>query len=259
MHIPKSIRFSLTFIFTVVLTATFVVIANQGQRNLPSNERKDVSNKQAADNYYGPIVDYNQEEEKTSLINSKEHTLRYIRSNRYQHEAPEPLGELPPNWEGFSIHSHWQMDLTSFPIIKSDAVIVGQVLDAQAYLSNDKTAVYSEFTIGVEEVLKISPAITLTSNSSLVAERKGGVVRFNDDRLLPFTVDDQGMPHIGRKYLFFLVRNKQGDDYHILTGYELRHTKVLPLDTGDQFATYSGYDKTAFLDKVRTEIASASK
>lgn len=258
MHIPKSISFSLTIIFTFVLTVTFVVIANRGQRNLPSNEQKDVSNRQAADNYYGPIVDYDQAG-KISLINPKEHSLRYIRNNRYQNEAPEPLGELPSNWEGFSIHSHWQMGLTSFPIIKSDAVIVSQVLDAQAYLSTDKTAVYSEYTISVEEVLKTSPDMSLTSSNSLVAERKGGVVRFNNGRLLPFTVDDQGMPHIGRKYLFFLVRNKQGDDYHILTGYELRHTKVLPLDTGDQFALYSRYDKTAFLDKVRTEIASALK
>lgn len=38
---------------------------------------------------------------------------------------------------------------TSLPAIESDAVVIGEVTDAHAYLSNDRTSVYSEFELRI--------------------------------------------------------------------------------------------------------------
>jgi hypothetical protein len=40
------------------------------------------------------------------------------------------------------------------PFSHSDAVVVGNITSGQAYLSNDKRDVYSEFQIIIQEVLK---------------------------------------------------------------------------------------------------------
>ena len=42
----------------------------------------------------------------------------------------------------------------ALPIIQSDAIVIGQVTSAQAHLSSDKTNVYSEFVVRVNDVLK---------------------------------------------------------------------------------------------------------
>jgi hypothetical protein len=42
----------------------------------------------------------------------------------------------------------------ALPTHISNAVVIGEVTDAKAYLSEDRTSVYSEFTIRVGEVLK---------------------------------------------------------------------------------------------------------
>jgi hypothetical protein len=48
------------------------------------------------------------------------------------------------------IISHWQLDLPALPVVKSDAIILGEVESAQAFLSNDKTGVYSEFIVKIQ-------------------------------------------------------------------------------------------------------------
>ncbi|HSK73591.1 MAG TPA: hypothetical protein VK892_17980, partial [Pyrinomonadaceae bacterium] len=61
--------------------------------------------------------------------------------------------DIPKNLESFSAH-HWEKGLTALPIEKSDVVILGKVIDAKAHLSPDKSTVYSEFKIEIEEVFK---------------------------------------------------------------------------------------------------------
>lgn len=47
------------------------------------------------------------------------------------------------------------------PAAKSDLVVIGEVTDAQAYVSEGKDWVYSEFTIRVDDVLKNTSKATI--------------------------------------------------------------------------------------------------
>lgn len=157
-------------------------------------------------------------------------------------------------------NTEWDIGLPALPVAKSDLVLIGEVTDAQAYLSNDKTAVYSEFTIRVDEALKNISNITLGQGSSLIAERQGGRVRFPSGHTTLQLVRGQGMLRVGRRYTLFLTHNNQDQSTSILTGYELRTGRVFPIDNpaGGQHPVASVYkeaDETAFLNDLRAAVA----
>lgn len=71
----------------------------------------------------------------------------------------------------------------ALPASLGDAVAVGEVTDAKAYLTNDKVSVYSEFTIRIQEVLKAGGA-PLAPGSAVEAKRAGGRVRLPSGKVL---------------------------------------------------------------------------
>jgi hypothetical protein len=74
------------------------------------------------------------------------------------------------------------------------------------------------------------------------------------------------MPATGSKYVFFLKCNGSGQDFSILTGYELKGGRVFPLDGYDSkgehvisaFTAFEGMDETAFLKTVWDGISNPS-
>lgn len=162
-----------------------------------------------------------------------------------------------------AVINDWEVGLPALPTQQSDAVVVGEVTSAQAFLSNDKSGVYSEFDIHVGEVLKNDPASPINGGESITAERLGGRVKFPSGRVLPVVITGQGMPRAGRKYLLFLKRLGAEGDYHVLTGYELRGGRVSPLDGAKpagggspwKFDAYEGREEAAFLKAVRDALA----
>ena len=141
-------------------------------------------------------------------------------------------------------------NLPALPFAKSSAVIVGQITDAKAYLSNDKTGVYSVFTVQVHEVIKNSSQLSLSTGSSIDVERDGGRVRFPNGRTLIYVATN--MPQVGLRYVLFLTNAQSQSDFQILTGYELREGKVYPLDDLPNLHTYENADETTFLNQLRT-------
>lgn len=194
-----------------------------------------------------PVADYNA----PKSTNPK----RKAKSERYKKKLPMAID---PNGENLPVMStaHWWTGLSALPADKSDAVVIGEVKDAQAFLSDDNTGLYSEFTVRINEVLKDDASNPLAN--SLVAERLGGAIKFPNGRVKAFRYNGQGFPHVKRQYVFFLQRNSDGQDYTIVTGYELRGGHVVPLDgagTKLRFSVYNGADETAFLSDVRNAIA----
>lgn len=126
-----------------------------------------------------PVADFNAPEP----INAELLALRLARNKRHNNTTlsktdiprfvfqeltnPIQLG-LPP--------SHAPVE-QAFPISRSDTVIIGKVKDAAAYLSQDKTNVYSEFSVRVESVFKNTSLLQVASNSTITTERGGGRVR----------------------------------------------------------------------------------
>lgn len=160
-----------------------------------------------------------------------------------------------------TVNNEWDIGLPALPVAKSDLVVIGEVTDAQAYLSSEKDWVYSEFAIRVDEVLKNTLNVTITEGSSLIADRDGGCVRFPSGRTTLLYVSGQGMPRVGHRYALFLTHSDQEQGAHILTGYQLRGGRVFPIDNpaGGQHSIATKYkeaNETFFLSDLRAAIAS---
>ena len=146
-------------------------------------------------------------------------------------------------------------NLPALPLAESSVVIVGQVIDAKAYLSNDKTGVYSAFTVQIDEILKKSSGVPLSSGSAIEVERDGGRVRFPSGRTLIYTISSQNMPLVGLRYVLFLTTPRGQSGFQILTGYELREGKVYPLDDLPNLYRYENADQLNFLSELRSRLA----
>lgn len=186
-----------------------------------------------------------------------EQTLRYYRSSHYDKSYVARLDEVRPDTLERSRISHFWVNMPALPTDQSSAVIIGDIIDGKAYLSNDQTAAYSEFTIHVKKSLKRDVNL---SEDNIIAEREGADIQLPDGRILRYRIADQGTPRIGRNYVFFLSYNDDGKDYHIVTAYELRGSQVFPLDnTIGRFAAYTGADKDIFLSAVQEAITHPSQ
>lgn len=183
----------------------------------------------------------------------KEPTLRRIRNSRYDNRLPKPLNEL--SGTGLMRITHWWINLPALPTAQSGAVVLGKVVDANAFLSNDKSNVYSEFSIRIEEVFKDESG-SLKVGETLIASRAGGRVQLPDGRVLYVMSSDQGMPRKGRRYVLFLKYNSEASDYSIITGYMLRQGKISLLDEVDlhRFTAYKEMDEGDFLNAVRDAV-----
>jgi hypothetical protein len=154
-------------------------------------------------------------------------------------------------------------EVPAIPTSQSDVILIGTVVDSQANLSADKTGVYSEFGIHVEEVLK-GIGTSALNYPVVTVERFGGAVRFPSGVIQKYRTSGQGMPREGRHYVLFLKKIDQDDDFSILTAYELRGEKIVPLDGSSQqgnerlaFDSYKGVDVISFLRVVRDAISDA--
>ncbi|HKG12075.1 MAG TPA: hypothetical protein VKB12_02005 [Pyrinomonadaceae bacterium] len=148
----------------------------------------------------------------------------------------------------------WDLGLPAIPAPQSEVVVTGDVTNARAYLSNDKTGIYSEFEITVGEVFKNSASAPLGVNSTVIAERAGGAVRYPSKGKYLYRVSGQGMPRAGKRYVFFLKATGLEQTFGIVTAYELRGGKVFPLDSAEQFDTYKGMEGGKFLAALRSAI-----
>lgn len=132
---------------------------------------------------------------------------------------------------------HWAAGLDALPVLQSDAVVIGHVKNSQALLTEGNAAVYSEFELQIENVLKNDKCKPLASGEEITVEREGGRIRTRSGRVgISFTVG-MGMPRTGKRYLFFLshqfpeARDEEGRDFYIVTAYELKGGLVYPIDS----------------------------
>jgi len=214
-----------------------------------------------------PVADY----EAPEPADPEQRSKRRAKSKTYNSKA-RWRRDLVLNVDLAAIRNEWDLGLESnLPASRSCAVVVGMVVEARAYLAEDKSTVYSEFTVRVEEVLKNDGGEPITARSEVVTDRLGGRVRVPSGRIGSFYVSGQGTPEVGKRYVLFLGHNPRESanmevaeaterSRHILTGYELREGKVFPLDISGakNFAEHGGKDEAAFLNEVRRLVAGSS-
>lgn len=192
-----------------------------------------------------PIAEFDEAEPAKPAERSK----RQEKSRRYNNL--NFVFELPPGWEVHDKSGHWHLDLDSIPAAQSSLIITGTVTESAAHLSGDKTGVYSEFAVAVDEVIKPNNQVTVSISDKISLDRVGGAVRFRSGHVQRWYLGaGQRFPQLGTRYLFFL--KVEGNTFSILTAFELREGKVFALDKIRKFQAYDGTDDQSFLRAVRS-------
>lgn len=120
--------------------------------------------------------------------------------------------------------------LPLIPIEQSTVAFVGHVTGVQAYLSADRTHIYTETTFRVEEMFKSPENFRLPSDQTLIADQLGGTIKLSGRIVHDNTrVGFMGKPRVGGRYVAFLTPIHEGKDLQILRAYELREGKVFML------------------------------
>lgn len=179
-----------------------------------------------------PIVDLN------SAIPADE--KRKKKNKRYNNQTLD-ITEPPAGDAEVVLGS--ESSIPDLPFKISDLVIEGMVTDSNAFLSEDKCGIYSEFNIEVSDVIKPSASSSVNKHDSIIGERFGGRVRYPSGQIVRYKGQGQGSPKKGGKYAFFL-RKIDEDNYRIITAYEIRGNKVFALD-GSRINQYKE-DKSIF-------------
>lgn len=253
MRNHKSTLFLVLFTLAVVAMTTMATLRN-GTQDSPSGKQqpKEESYKQRLEfESQFPVVDYDAPES----ADPEKRAKRKIKNKRYD-KLDFGINDPTPNIGRTSIENDWALHVTPLPAGQSEVVVVGDVQEAETHLSVDKSGIYSEFTIRVDEVLKGNVLSDAAQSKSIKAERIGGIVRYASGHKRLYHIMGQNMPRVGRRYVLFLNTIEQSQDYSILTGYELRAGKVFPLDASTRMNAYTGMDETAFMKAVRDAIDS---
>jgi len=233
--------------FLLVLVLVMSAVFSRAVVKKQQSETPDFSN--------FPIVDLTAQ----SPTEPKTKAIRDFKARKYSKKYGKAIGEETD--QIFST-SDWDIRLPALPVQRSAAVIIGTVCGAAAYLTPDKTGVYSEFAVKVDSILKEDPKKQLTGGDTISVERNGGRVRMPSGKIAVSWTNHQDMPKVGSRYVFFLthdfeVAGDTYDDFYLLTGYELKDGKVFPLDKSPRQSVldYKGTAESSFL----TDLVEALK
>ncbi|MGE3467670.1 MAG: hypothetical protein AB7J13_12135 [Pyrinomonadaceae bacterium] len=172
---------------------------------------------------------------------------------------------VSPESTSVTLYNDWEVGMPAFPVRKSDAVVIGVVRSGQAFLSNTRTGIYSEFSIEVKDWLKRVGGQSNFTNE-IIAQRPGGRILYPDGTIVGYSVSGQEMPQLDRSYLFFLSDDPQRGTFNIKTAYEIADGKIRALDgrgksksSGYKFTKYDGIGENHLLQKLRKAIASGTE
>jgi hypothetical protein len=175
--------------------------------------------------------------------------IRKARDKRYP--AIEPFENMPEDALEWDRVTREPFEPKGLPVAESDLVALGRITDAKGYVTENKSAAYSEYTAEIVEVFKGKADLV---GKQIITERFGAKVVLPSGRTILVWDADRGTPEVGHRYVLFLKYSPEGEDYPIITGYELVNGHVNSLDREETFTVFDGDEETAFLDLVRSSI-----
>ena len=154
--------------------------------------------------------------------------------------------------------------LPAYPSNESSAIIVGELVSSQPFLSSDRTIIYSELVIKSESVLKI----TADATDHFTVLQEGGTAQLQSGKLLHTSLPSGSIIlDAGRRYLLFLQSIPGTKAFSVLKGWDL--TREAPAELG-----YNGHYKvsdisaadaneprseSALLEEVRGRLSSRAE
>jgi len=96
--------------------------------------------------------------------------FRKLKSRRYD-EGSKPFEDLQNGSVKSKLYCAWgAAEREPFPARESTLIVIGTVADAKGYISEDKSAAYSEYAVNITEILKSGEKL---KGRSIIAEREG--------------------------------------------------------------------------------------
>jgi hypothetical protein len=186
---------------------------------------------------------------------------RVIRESRYKNTYPEITdpansGTTEPGEDYVVGITDYAGPLDPFPVAPSAAIVIGTVLSGKAFVSKDRTYVYSDYQVRVDRILKQDATANLALGEQIVVSRGGGTIHFPSGHTRNYIKNGEGFPAIGSQYLFFLGKpNFPQHEYEQIIGslYQLSDGKVHPLDD-EQLTPFDDMSDVVFLSKVEQAI-----
>jgi hypothetical protein len=245
MQLSKSTYLVLVTVVTLTVLSVTVFKGRKSSANVQQTVRvRNVDTYQDRRDRY-PIVEEQEAEPSDPVKKAR------LKKQKQRFDKDAPFTNPGPKDEELAFRPESQFNFPALPVIKSDVIVIGQVLTAEAHRSNNKMNVYSNFEVRVDEVLKGN----LDVGNVINIQRIGGFVKYPSGRKVLFRLSGNGMPGIGARYVFFL--NVVDEDYAILTAYELAAEGVLPLDNSAQFQVYKGVSEISFTATLRDALSQA--
>jgi hypothetical protein len=250
MHNSKSTR--LLTLIVIAAMAVFILLASrqeqaasQSRQKIEQERLKVESEKVTRNKAALPRAEYAAQEPPDPSLRQ----VRKARDKRYSAITPfenmrEDVTELPRV-------THETLEIPGLPIEQSDLVVVGTITSTKGYVTENKSAAYSEYSVNVSEVFKGAAKL---AGSQITAERFGAKVILPNGRTILVWDAYSGTPEINHRYVLFLKYSPEGQDYLIVTAYDLRSGRVMSIDRLPQCAFFDGNEETAFLDLVRSSI-----
>ena len=235
-----------TLIVFSTIVVTFGTLSSRSQEKsgvlpqatLPGKDTRDLTR-------YG-IVNYDTAE----LPESQEGKMRRQINQRYDRQNWVFKTITNPRTAGVGKITH-DPPPPLFPVDESALIVIGRIIKVDAFLSNDKGSVYSEYTILVDEVLKGINS-NLEYSKEVLADREGGVVLYPYGHRVLYQSSERGLPQVGNEYIFFLVKDNLSPNYSILTSYEFDERGVVrQMEMGRPFEEFKHTNKTDFIGAVR--------
>lgn len=191
----------------------------------------------------------------------QERAVRRAKNIRYN-AGGRDLTTLEPGVESFA-EQIWP-HVGFIPASESAVVVTGTVVKLKPYLSEDRSRIYTEIEIQVENVLKRNTSNDpLSAANTLVMDRLGGALKLRTGRVVrdDIHIDGLGKTCIGKRYIFFAERVNKDGDISLIKSYELRNGKVFTNNSrvSKLISTMPGVPETwayetTFLEAVRQEV-----
>jgi hypothetical protein len=139
------------------------------------------------------------------------------------------------------------------PVALSGLVVIGSVTGRNSYLSEDKTGIYTEYSIHCDKVL--FKRTSLAAPGDIVLTIRGGAVELPTGRVLREYV--LGTPWLRllptQRYVLFLRYRASIDAFDIFKVWQIVDGKTQAMHPEDKLVGLNGVPLTEFIDSVARE------
>lgn len=204
--------------------------------------------------------------EEAESSNPKERELRRAKNRRYYNGGSDLTVQRPQNSEIFFEHI-WPA-VNFIPADESAVVVVGRVIKVQPHLSSDRSRIYTEITISVDDFVKRSEQNRVAADKTVVIDRLGGALELKTGQIVrdDIQIDYLGNLKLDKRYLVFAQAINDGNDLNLIKSYELVDGKVFTNDSRPSrlISTLTSVpstweDEAAFVKAIREAAVSTTR